>query len=93
MKTGYYLLALLCCCSALAQKPAGGSLRFDSTTWDFGEIKESEGVVSHEFNYINMSDHDVVLEFVTPGCSCTTTTYDRSPLPPGQATRVVPSFV
>ena len=78
-------LMLLCCATALAQRPAGVSLRFDSTTWDFGVIKEADGVVSHDFNYINVSDHDVVLEFVTPGCSCTTTTYDHSALPPGQA--------
>ena len=84
MKKVIFLL-LLCCTTALAQRPAGVSLRFDNTTWDFGLIKEADGVVSHDFNYINISDHDVVLEFVTPGCSCTTTTYDHSPLPPGQA--------
>lgn len=84
MKKVIFLL-LLCCTTALAQRPAGVSLRFDNTTWDFGVIREADGVVSHDFNYVNISDHDIVLEFVTPGCSCTTTTYDHSPLPPGQA--------
>ena len=83
---------LFCCLTAAAQRPVETSLRFDSTTWDFGLIKEADGVVSHEFNYINLSDHEVVLEFVTPGCSCTTTTYSRSPLPPGQAAAIVVHF-
>ena len=91
MKKGIILL-LLCCFTAAAQRPVETSLRFDTTTWDFGLIKEADGVVSHEFNYINMSDHDVVLEFVTPGCSCTTTTYNRSALPPGQAATLVVHF-
>ena len=91
MKKGLFLM-LFCCVSAMAQRPAGGSLRFDNTTWDFGEIKEADGVVSHEFNYINISDQDVVLEFVTPGCSCTTTTYNHSPLPPGQAATLTVHF-
>ena len=80
------------CLTALAQRSSSAALRFDSTTWDFGEIREADGMVSHEFNYINMSDHDVVLEFVTPGCSCTTVTYDRHPLPPGQAATLVVHF-
>lgn len=91
MKKGIILL-LFCCLTAAAQRPVETSLRFDSTTWDFGLIKEADGVVSHEFNYINLSDHDVVLEFVTPGCSCTTTTYNHSPLPPGQAATIVVHF-
>ncbi|MBO7117619.1 MAG: DUF1573 domain-containing protein [Bacteroidales bacterium] len=91
MKKGIILL-LFCCLTAAAQRPVETSLRFDSTTWDFGLIKEADGVVSHEFNYINLSDHEVVLEFVTPGCSCTTTTYSRSPLPPGQAAAIVVHF-
>ena len=79
------LFLLACAClTALAQRPVPTALRFDSTTWDFGEIKEADGVVSHEFNYINFSDYEVSLQYVTPGCSCTTVSYDRSPLPPGQ---------
>ena len=84
MKKGLILM-LLCCTAALAQRPVASSLRFDNTAWDFGVIKETGGVVSHEFSYVNVSDQEVVLEFVTPGCSCTKTSYDRSPLPPGQA--------
>lgn len=79
------VLMLSICCIASAQRSVPTSLRFDSTTWDFGEIREADGMVSHEFNYINMSDHEVVLEYVTPGCSCTTASYDRHPLLPGQA--------
>ena len=82
-------MLFFCCFTAMAQRPVTTSLRFDSTTWDFGVIKESDGVVSHEFNYINMSDQDVLLEYVTPGCSCTTATYDHSPLPPGQAATLI----
>ena len=78
--------------AALAQREVPTSIVFDSTTWDFGEIKEADGVVTHEFSFINMSDHDVVLEFVTPGCSCTTASYDHSPLPPGRASTIVVRF-
>ena len=83
------VLIFSACFNALAQRSVKTSIVFDSTTWDFGEIKEADGAVFHDFNFINMSDHDVVLEFVTPGCSCTTASYDRSPVPPGHSSAII----
>ncbi len=85
-------LVLLNCCLAMSQRPSGGSLRFDNTTWDFGVIKEADGVVSHDFNYFNLSSQEILLEYVTPGCSCTTVTYDHSPLLPGQSATLTVNY-
>ena len=81
------LLASGVCASAQkqAQKP---SIVFEETTWDFGEIKEADGPVSHVFNYINVSDRDVTLFLVSAGCSCTTVKYDRQALPVGGASSI-----
>ena len=82
-------LILTCVFSALAQRQSPEkNIVFDDTTWDFGEIKEADGPVSHVFNYLNVSDKPVTLFLVSSGCSCTSVKYDGNAVPPGEASSV-----
>lgn len=59
-------------------------LLFDSLEYDFGEIEESDGIVSHTFVFTNTSDETVVIDNVSTSCGCTTADYPTDPIPPGQ---------
>ena len=59
-------------------------LQFDADKFDFGDIDEADGIVSHTFIFSNTSDETVTIEFVSTRCGCTTTTYPTDPIPPRQ---------
>lgn len=61
----------------------GTSLLFEETEWNFGEIKEADGVVSHEFRYRNTTDEFIAIERIYTSCGCTSGEYSRRPLKPG----------
>ncbi len=59
------------------------ALRFAEKSWNFGQIEETGGIVSHTFAFTNRADHPVVIERVYTSCGCTSTDYPRQPLRPG----------
>lgn len=59
-------------------------LQFDADKFDFGDIDEADGIVSHTFVFSNISNETVTIEFVSTSCGCTTTTYPTDPIPPEQ---------
>ena len=72
------------CLSGYSQEPeATPSLLFDQSEWNFGEIEEADGVVSHEFHYRNTTDKFIAIERVYSSCGCTSGEYSRRPLKPG----------
>lgn len=70
----------------------GSVLRFDSENWDFGSIKEDGGSVKHTFTFKNESGKPVVILDVTTGCGCTTPTYSRKPVMPGESGQIEVKF-
>jgi hypothetical protein len=60
------------------------AIQFESTTIDFGNIKEEGGKVSGKFEFTNTGDQDLLLTSVKPGCGCTAADYTKTPVPPGQ---------
>lgn len=68
-------------------------LTFDQTAFDFGNIKASDGPVSHEYTFCNSSDQPVIIIMMTNGgCGCTTPTYPRKPIAPGESSKVKITF-
>jgi len=59
-------------------------IKFDNTTYDFGQIKEQDGKVTGRFEFTNVGTADLVLVKVAPGCGCTAANYTREPIPPGK---------
>ena len=58
-------------------------IKFDNTTYDFGQIKEVNGKVTGRFNFTNTGNADLLLVKVAPGCGCTAANYTREAVPPG----------
>jgi len=59
-------------------------IEFDSYTWDFGQIKEADGVVSHTFVLTNKSGADLLITSAIPSCSCTLVAYPKEAIHPGE---------
>lgn len=59
-------------------------LQFREETFDFGDIQEKEGPVTHQFEFTNMADRPVKILNVKPSCGCTTPDWSREPIQPGK---------
>ena len=66
-------------------------MTFESSTTDFGEIRQGENIVVF-FTYKNTGGKDLLVYEVIPSCGCTTAKLDKSPLSPGEKREVEVSF-
>jgi len=81
MKKQLFCFVMFLSALSLFAQPA---LQFDSTTIDFGNIKEEGGKVSGKFEFTNTGDQELLLTSVKPGCGCTAADYTKTAVPPGQ---------
>ena len=65
----------------LAQQPV---ITFEKTEHDFGKINEGDGRVSVVFEFMNEGMAPLVLSNVRASCGCTTPTWTKEPVEPGQ---------
>lgn len=81
-----YILGI--CCLLLAGTgiaEAQSNLVFESTTLDFGHIAEDGGVVARRAVAENRGDRPIVVVDVVTACGCTTASYSRKPIAPGES--------
>lgn len=86
------LLALMLWNGQLCAQTTSSMLSFEERVFDFGEIQEKDGKVSHVFTFQNTSKTPVVISDVVSGCGCTGHTYSKEPVPPGQTSRITITF-
>ncbi len=80
MKRLFLFIVLLVSNFVLMAQPI---LTFTTTEHDFGQIQESDGRVSTIFTFKNDGNEPLVLTNVRASCGCTTPTYTRTPIEPG----------
>jgi tetratricopeptide (TPR) repeat protein len=80
----FFLFTLLCIQGCKNEKIEGPAIRFESDTFDFGEIKKKE-IVSHTFSFFNPGSDTLVIESVHSSCSSCTRIdeYDKKVAPGG----------
>ncbi len=82
MKRTFLATALLAVCGLLfAQQPV---ITFEKTDHDFGKINEADGRVTTIFTFKNEGMAPLVLSNVRASCGCTTPTWTKTPIEPGQ---------
>ena len=59
------------------------SIQFETTTYDFGSIKEEKGSVTGVFKIKNTGKSDLQILSVRPSCGCTTSEYTKEAIKPG----------
>jgi hypothetical protein len=73
--------------AANAQQKADELVKADIAKYDFGKIKQGVPVVIY-FTVTNTSDKPVVIENAWAGCGCTTPEYIKTPVAPGNSTKL-----
>lgn len=75
---------------AQAKKEKGGNaiIKFTEQTHNFGTIKEEKGPVTHEFEFINTGNGNLVIVDATAECGCTRPDYPKNPIAPGKKGKV-----
>ena len=90
MKRNFFLGALLAvACSVFAQQPV---ITFTKTEHDFGKINEADGRVSTVFEFKNEGMEPLVLSNVRASCGCTTPTWTKTPIEPGQTGNITVTY-
>ena len=67
-----------------AQERFGGTVEFDRTVWDFGDVLLSDGALKCEFRMKNIGTKPVVIYSVNTTCGCTDVSWSREPVQPGK---------
>lgn len=80
----YLLLLALISSQQLFSQQKGANISFDKSAHDFGEIKESDGVVTFDFTFTNTGNEALILQKVNSSCGCTTPTWTKQPVAPGE---------
>ncbi|MFL2996197.1 MAG: DUF1573 domain-containing protein [Cytophagales bacterium] len=67
-------------------------LKFNEREFDFGEIKEMDGKVSHKFFFTNNSKKSIQILTVKPSCGCTTPDWSKKEVKPGKEGFIVAEY-
>ncbi len=60
------------------------NMTFETEKHNFGKIKESAGNVTHQFTFTNMGAEAIVINNVKTSCGCTTPSWSKKPVAPGE---------
>ena len=78
------LFAFLTCINVIAQDEPTSAMVFETYEWDFGQINEADGPVSHTFRFVNISNNPIQIDNVATSCGCTTVQYSTEPIRGGE---------
>lgn len=78
------VVAVFVFCLPLSAKKNQASVRFAEQTYNFGNVKENGGPVSHNFEFVNEGDGNLVIVDATSQCGCTKPEYPAKPIAPGK---------
>ncbi|MBQ7162529.1 MAG: DUF1573 domain-containing protein [Bacteroidales bacterium] len=88
MKTLRLSLMMLCLLGSAAVALAEGpDISFAENVHDFGTVKE-DGKVTCTFEFTNTGDMPLEIRRATASCGCTTPSFTREPVAPGQTGRI-----
>ena len=76
--------ASIMCFKTLAGDNDKASIKFEETIYDFGNIKEDGGPVTHEFIFENTGKGNLVIHSAKAECGCTRPEFPEKPIAPGK---------
>ncbi len=77
-------LVLIGAATAAAASKGKAEALFKEKTYSFGEIPEKGGKVTHEFEFVNSGDSNLLIVDATAECGCTRPEYPQAPVAPGK---------
>ena len=97
MKRVIYILTAVCLMVVLAtgvaeakknKKDGQAKISFAEMVYDFGTIKEDGGPVSHDFQFTNTGDGNLVIFDAKAECGCTRPSFPDNAIAPGKSNKV-----
>lgn len=74
--------------SARDKESGQAIIKFDELRHDFGQVAEKGGPVSHEFEFVNTGNGNLVILDVRTQCGCTRPEYPKKPIAPGKKGKI-----
>jgi hypothetical protein len=71
---------------------AQAKIQFSEEKHDFGNVKETNGPVSHIFTFKNTGNAPLFIQNVETSCGCTSPEYSKEPIQPGKSGIVKATF-
>ena len=93
MKRILFLLIVLFATGMVSAQQREASITVvGEAVYDFGDIKESNGAVSHIFTLLNNGESPLSITNVVASCGCTQPVYSKEPIAPGKTTEIKATF-
>lgn len=68
------------------------AIEFRQTRYDFGSVKEADGVLEHSFTFVNTGTAPLTIATVSASCGCTTPEFNPRPVAPGDSSVITLRF-
>ena len=65
-----------------------GEMTFNETTYNFGNIREDGGSVSHDFTFRNTGKGNLIVYDASAQCGCTRPEFPKNPVAPGKSSKI-----
>lgn len=88
MKGILSIVFLFFCFSAFSQ----ADIQFEHRAHDFGTIKEVDGAVAYDFEFVNRGNAPILIKNVESSCGCTSPEWTKQPVLPGKKGFVKATF-
>jgi len=83
MKKTFLFLLTFTFLGILRSQTVAPNIIFSDSIFDFGQVKEELGSVSHKFMFKNTGGNPLIISQVKASCGCTTPEWTRDPIMPG----------
>ena len=84
MKRALFALLLMTLTFGYASAQKEAKIKFDKTTYNFGDFSEKQPVQKCTFTFTNVGDAPLIINQATASCGCTIPKYTKKPVMPGQ---------
>lgn len=99
MKTRHLILTLIIALIGAGAAFAAGKNKekapealFKEKIYDFGTILEKDGKVTHDFEFVNAGENNLMVIDATAECGCTRPSYPQNPIAPGKKGHIKVTF-
>ena len=93
MKRFLFVLIVLLTTGMVSAQQRGASITVvGEAVFDFGDIQESDGAVSHIFTVLNNGELPFVITHAIASCGCTQPVWTQEPIAPGKTGEITAFF-
>lgn len=73
---------------AAAAQNATPKISFKTSIYNYGKIKEDDGVANYSFEFTNTGNAPLIIQRVTSSCGCTSPKWPKEPIAPGKGGKI-----